>query len=251
MSSPNRSLRSRKGSVEVTKDAACSDFASLVRESEERIKNFVKDEIAKSIQTLCNRLLTIEKNVSVMQSEFVGLDDEITKVKQVIINQQKYIETNEERIRASNLIVHNLPEVEVVSNNVSLKSDADKLALISRTTGVDLSQNDVEATYRLGKKSPNKIRPLKIVLKSKELKHKALSKRKEIANSPVIHKTFGTRIFINPDVSYLVQKELYRLRQKSKELKLKDPDCKPYIRSGVLYLDGTVIDDVKIEKQLF
>ena len=236
MYSPPRSLRSRKASTEV-------DIATLIIESEERIKG--------EIRALSDRLCKMEGTITVIQTECVMLDDEIKKIKQVVINQQKLIERNEEKNRANNLIVHNLPETEISHNKVTLKSDADKLSFISKTTGIDIDQNDIVSTHRLGKKCPNKTRPTKIILKNKELKHKALSKRKEISQSPLIHSTFGAGIFINPDDSFLVQKELYRLRQKLKEMKTKDPNCKPYIRSRVLYLDGSVIDEVNIENQLF
>jgi len=186
-----------------------------------------------------------------MQSECVNLDDEIKKNKQVIVNQQLDIEKNEERNRANNLMIFNLPESEVKSGNTLLKTDADKIALIAGSTGVDLNPHDVVSAYRVGKKTSNNARPLKVVLKNKELKHRALRKRKDVAQSSFLYNTFGVRVYINPDVSFLVQRELHRLRQSLKEIKTKDPESKVFIRSGALFLDGTVIDEVKVENQLF
>lgn len=211
------------------------------------MKIFVREEIRALNDRLCNS----EKAISIMQTECVRLDDEIKRMKQVVISQQKFIEVNEEKNRANNLIVHNLPETEVKHNGVFLKSDADKLSFISSTVGIDFDHDDIVATHRLGKKTPGKLRPTKIILENKEIKHQALRKRKEISHNPEICKAFNSTIFINPDVSFLVQKELYRLRQKLKDVKRDDPNSKPYIRSRALYLNGSVIDEVNIENQLF
>ena len=151
-------------------------------------------------------------------------------------------------------MIFNLPESEVKSGNILLKTDADKIALIAGSTGVDLNPHDVVSAYRVGKKTSNNTSPLKVVLKNKELKHRALRKRKDVAQSYFLYNTFGqfgVRVYINPDVSFLVQRELHRLRQSLKEIKTKDPESKVFIRSGALFLEGTVIDEVKVKINFF
>jgi hypothetical protein len=243
----SKSLRPRKGSVEHIKDPTKVDFAALLRETEERIKNCFKDEI----KSVTERLDKIERNISVVQTECVRLDAEVTTIKRIIVLQQQSIERNEERLRESNLILNNIPENEVIHESKNLKSDPDKLVFIGNVSKVDLSSNDVVSTHRLGKKHGDKPRPLKVVLKDKDTKFKILNERKNVAQNKTLLKVFGSRVYINPDSSFLVQKENFRLRQRKKALNEEYPDIETYIRAGVLYHDGKPVDKVNIEKQLF
>lgn len=75
--SPNTktNARGRRGSL---KDSiTLNDVAEIVRESEKRMKAFIKDEI----KILTDRLAQIETNVSLMKTECVRLDDEVSKIK--------------------------------------------------------------------------------------------------------------------------------------------------------------------------
>ena len=80
--------RGRKGSV---KDSlTLDDVSSLIRQSEERIKSCFKDEIA----ALTEKIATLENNLSVVQTECSRLDFEVTRMKDIITNQQLTIENH-------------------------------------------------------------------------------------------------------------------------------------------------------------
>ena len=62
---------------------------------------------------------------------------------------------------------------------------------------------------------------------------------------------FQNSVFVNPDSSYLVQREEFRLRQMLKKLKEENPNRTLYIRSGRLYADDTEVDKVDVCDGLF
>ena len=66
----------------------------------------------------------------------------------------------------------------------------------------------------------------------------------------IIH-CFHGKIFVNPDSSFLVQKEEYRLRQKQREMKQKNPEDTFLIRKGILYKSNEPIDKIDFRNQLF
>ena len=63
-----------------------------------------------------------------------------------------------------NRIVFNLRELESVSSEHRKMEDKNTFIDICSEIGVEVEE--VELAFRLGNKSPNKIRPLKIVMKS-------------------------------------------------------------------------------------
>ena len=173
------------------------------------------------------------------------------RMKDVITNQQLTIENHEQKLRAKNLIVHNIPEDEVSFGSETLKNDRDKIIVLARTNNVDAKPEDIVTVRRLGNKRADRFRPLKVTLSDSDKKFKFLNKRKFIAANDEMKNIFHNRIFVNTDSSFLVQKEESRLRERLKELKREDPNTPIYIRSGALYYDGGIIDKVDVTNQLF
>ncbi|MEL7309091.1 MAG: hypothetical protein AAGK05_15315, partial [Pseudomonadota bacterium] len=111
--------------------------------------------------------------------------------------------------------------------------------------------DDMSSFQRLGKRQQNKNRPLKVTLKNSSQKFQFLNKRESLSKNNDLMHTFKSKIYVNADNSFLVQKEEYRLRQKLKDLKREKPLLSSYIRSGVLYHAGKEIDRVNVKNQLF
>jgi len=251
--------RSRKGSLKET-SIKFEEFTSLQRESEERlvgiqreseerIKQFFRDEIA----ALTNKIQFLEANLKSVQVECAHLGDENRKMKDIMLNQQYQIESHEARLRANNLIIHNLPEDFSPDSSGPLNNDNAKIEFVVKTAGLDIDPHEFEvlSTKRLGKRSGQKIRPLKITLRDSDVKYKFLNKRRDIANNDELFKTFHQRIFVSCDSSFLVRKEEFRLRQRLKDLKTENPNTPSFIRSGSLYLGNVLIDRIDVKKQLF
>ena len=203
------------------------------------------------ISALSDKVSKLESRLGSVQAECVALESEVHKMKKIIVAQQQDIEKNERILRAKNLIFNNIHEGDMSSSLSPLQNDRDKLEFIMRAAKIDVGSEDILSLQRLGKRNGEKIRPLKIVLKDTDTKYKVLNRKKAIANNYEIKKTFDSIVFVNCDNSFLVQKEEFRLRQRLKELKMKNPGASCYIRSRSLYVDDTAVDEVDITNQLF
>ena len=248
----NLNLRSRKGSLKesstsITMEDISALFSNISRESEQRIISSLKAEIS----VLNDMVSKLESRLGSVQAECVRLDDEVSKMKCIIINQQLELEKNEKKLRANNLIFNNIPEGPISCPPHSLDHDLDKLGFVVQSANIGVAFDDILSVRRIGKSNNDKPRPLKVTLKNNASKFKFLNKRKSVSSNHEIKKVLNNAVFINCDNTHLVQKEEFRLRQKLKELKVKHPGTSCYIRSGSLYLDGTAVDDVDIRNQLF
>ena len=92
---------------------------------------------------------------------------------------------------------------------------------------------------------------IQIELRYRDKKFEFLNKRRAIISSTELQRHFGGKIFVNPDNSYLVQREEYRLRERMKQIKTGGPNISAFIKSGKLYQDGVPIDEVNVRNQLF
>ena len=250
MAQTPKNLRSRKGSLKDPSEPSVPDFAALLKETEERMKSFFREEI----KSIYDRISTIETSVLSLKTETVRLDSEIQSIQDVILRQQITIESFESKQREKNVIIHNIPESGVDDGVNRVKEDTDKVALLCQIAKVDIKSTDISSIHRLGGQNENNgkgPRPIKVQLKTRDEKYKLLNKRREISTNDVIIKTFGRKIYVNPDQSYLIQKEELRLRRERARLKNKFPNSSVFIRSGVLYMDNSPFDKVDVSKQLF
>lgn len=241
--------RGRKGSQKegVSTGITLDEFSVLLRETEERLKKCFKDEIS----VLSERLVDVEKALSSVQIECARLDVENARMKEVILNQQMQLENHESKLRERNLLVNNVPEDNLSFGTETLESDSDKISFIITSAQVDADIDDVIDFQRLGKRTPNKHRPLRITLADKKVKFAFLNMRKSISMNKDLQQAFHNRVFINSDNSFLRQKEDYRLRERLRELKNDYPNSRSYIRAGALYQNGSIIDKVDVRNQIF
>lgn len=68
---------------------------------------------------------------------------EIVTMKVVICNQQNLIENHEQKIRACNLIVHNIIEEEVFSSSRTFKNDKEKIQALIQFNNLEIKVNEV------------------------------------------------------------------------------------------------------------
>jgi hypothetical protein len=235
----------RRGSI--NDPITLGDITNLLRETEERLKNWFKDEMS----FLKEKVTKLESSLSMAQNECVRLDTELTKMKETIISQQLQIESNESKLRANNLIFHNIAEDSISTGAECLSNDKEKLHFVIHTAKIDVTRDDILSAQRLGKRQNERTRPLKVTFKDSNVKYNFLNKRREVAANVELAKVFHKKIFINTDSSFLIQKEEFRLRQKLKKIKNDDPATVSFIRSGSLHSNGQIIDKIDIRNQLF
>ncbi len=112
--------RGRKGSVKEM--ISIDDISILIRESEERILSIFQREI----DYVKEKVEKIEAHLASVHSDCMRLDNEVSKIKDVIAGQQLQIEKNERRLRVNNLIIQNIPEHDLSSDFGDYKSDIEK-----------------------------------------------------------------------------------------------------------------------------
>ena len=120
-----------------------------------------------------------------------------------------------------------------------------------RNVDIRMNRNDLVSVRRLGKRTSQKPRPIKVEMRHKELKFAFLNKRKSITRNQEIQTYFQNKVFVNTDNSFLVQREENRLRVRLKEMGRSEPNTNSYIRAGVLYQDDHKVDEVDVRNQLF
>lgn len=126
----------------------------------------------------------------------------------VIMNEnrnEQLVQERERRLRASNIIVHGVNESE--------QDDKDYVSLLFRTLGV---QSEPESITRLGKPEPDKIRPLKIKMKSESEKDHLMSRLVNLKNAEDRFK----RISVTDDYTAQEREEIRRWVDKAREKNL-------------------------------
>ena len=109
--------------------------------------------------------------------------------------------------RQWNLIVYNVPEPESANSTVRKASDRDFFNSLVNTIGV--GPVDIADIVRLGSKTPNKIRPLRVQCNNmKQRSVLANAKKLRDASSSIFKK-----VYVNPDLSQKQRQIQRELRQ--------------------------------------
>lgn len=238
---PDRQTRS--GSINSPSAFALSDVKFLITQSEERILS--------KLDTIVSSISALEKRFDAIQTEQIRLGLEITSVKDVIIKQQKQIETLEAEKRQMNLVFSNIPETNVNIDDVTLDDDLSKLKFLCSEINECFDVDDINSHFRIGPRKTGQKRLLLVKFDDTETRNKILFAQRAIRESEKCKAGFGL-VFINKDSTPLIRKEEKRLREKLKTMRSScEPADKIYIKSGKLYKNSNVVDEVSIANQLF
>ena len=156
--------RGRKGSAETI------DIAEMLRETEERLKAYIKHEILSFATRLDERLESLERNLTAVQIEYTRIESEHVKMKDIIIQQQLQIEEHENKLRENNIILQNVPENNIIAEGRELADDPNKFEFICDSVDVSLDAADIISIKRLGKRTNARNRALRVVLRDKDNK---------------------------------------------------------------------------------
>lgn len=124
--------------------------------------------IKEDIKSINSKINALEPRIVTSENRITDLEQNLQALKNNTApsNPEEIIgEINERSRRATNVILFNLKESS--SRDVKVKQDHDKqlVAKIASTMNNQVDLNDVKA-YRLGKPSKDKVRPLRLILKS-------------------------------------------------------------------------------------
>lgn len=229
--------------VSLDKTLSLDEVKELVLESERRI-------ISK-LDTIVSRIDRLDEKIDRVQAEQIRLDLELKTIKEVVVTQQRAIETYEAEKRQANLIFSGVPEEDVSIDGRCLKSDAEKVNFLCNVISDDFAEKSIESYSRLGRPGNGMDRLLKVKFNLQSTRNVTLSAQRKIRHDPSCVASFG-RIYVNKDTSPLMRKEERRLRDVLFNARLKaSPDTKLFIKSGKLFRDNEIIDRVDITNQLF
>jgi hypothetical protein len=91
-------------------------------------------------------------------------------------------EIEDQKIRAFNLIVFNLPKSEDVSS--SIRKDQDLKRFYELCSTIKVQEPDIKLLFRLGNPTPKRNRPLKIIFNNKRQRKDILDNASKIKNIP-------------------------------------------------------------------
>ena len=236
-----RSASSQEGRLSL------EDVKTLILKSEERI-------ISK-LEEVVTRINQIERRIDHVQTEQISLGHEISSIKEVVIKQQRIIEKHEAEKRELNLIFSGVPESDITVDDETFENDDEKIKYLCEEViscwAFDSVWDSITSCQRLGKKKNGHNRLIKVKFNDYDAKNSILRSQKAIRNNAKCVENFGL-IYINKDSSLLMRNEEKRLRDALRqERRNAQPGTKCYIRSGKLFRNDDVIDQIDVANQLF
>lgn len=131
-------------------------------------------ELSKEFNTLTSKLLEFEPRLSAAEDNILKVEAEIKELKECPSappgGEELYAEASERSRRLRNVILYNIPEV-----NVGNKRDHDLNLITKIYTILDLQLPDSVSFSRLGRASKND-RPIKLILQDEETALKLLKR---------------------------------------------------------------------------
>ena len=124
----------------------------------------------------------IKEEVGVIKPKIVDeISDEIRATLQDDVRRE-IREIEDQKIRALNLIIFNLPESEDVSS--SIRKDQDLKRFNELCSTIKVQEPDIKLLFRLGNPTPKRNRPLKIIFNNKKQRKDTLDSASKIKNIP-------------------------------------------------------------------
>ena len=167
---------------------------NLVAQVEQRLTNEINgvkeelEETKKNVTKLERELKECKKstdNVATMENKIKKLEESSSKQKTVGENNLKYLINLDRNDRRQNVVIFGVPEdgTDLNINETMSYTDEEKFHAILEFIGAHV-QNDISATFRLGKPSQGKVRPIKAKCSSSSTASVILKEAKKLKNLP-------------------------------------------------------------------
>lgn len=239
---PSPASRTRSGQSGSQNINLINEFRTIVKELETNINA--------KLDMIINRVETIESKFESVQANQVAIEIQLKEVKNIIISQQQYIEKQEILKRSCNLIMSNVPEADVETENAVLTNDEEKIQEICEVINPEFVNSELLSVTRLGQAKKNIVRPIKVVFNNVKCRDFILYKQKTLRENED-YPEFA-RTYINKDLPILTRNEEKRLRNKARDIRTNSKsDDRIYIKHGKLIKNKDVIDQFNLGNQLF
>jgi len=184
-------MKSQLKSIEETTNKRLTTIEDKMCAMGSVIEKKVKDEILTLTPTLVETIKGEIKN---------SLQDDVRK---------EIREIEDQKTRAMNLILFNVPESSDESSTVRKEHDNKMLNELCRV--IEVRDPEVKTNFRLGNKSNDKVRPLKIVFNNKKQRKDILDNAAKLKDIPTTHHL--SRCIIAKDLT--VQQRLQNKKRRS------------------------------------
>ncbi len=127
-------------------------------------------------------------------------------------------EIKEQESRKCNIILHNVPEKESVNEDERTKHDREQLKELGKVCKENIKKEDVVKMIRLGKRSPNKARPLLVEFRDEEKKRSLMQNLSNLSKAPNAMK----KISVQHDLTKKQREEEKEMRERAKKMEAED-----------------------------
>ena len=254
--------------TEIADDAPLSDirFGDLKswfkKELRSTVKDIVKEElqaelgvVKQEVGNLKTKVSTNETSIASCSTKVEKLEERMEKLEKeekettsMSKNNLKYLINLDRNERRQNVLFMGLPEGDLVVEGETSKTDDDKCRFLFQFMGVTDVRSAVKEMFRLGAKSDDKTRPLKVRFNSSSPASAVLKAGKKL-------KDLGEdyNIYVKPDKTKAEQEEFKRIGKRKEEVLLEynNDESKVKLEKGVLYANGIEVDRYKSVQTLF
>ena len=166
-------------------------------------------------------------------------NNEIARMKDTVVNMQHALNALDSKERSKNIIIAGLSEENIVTENITFTSDANKISFLLEKMNLNPDLVNDAKLERLGTDtSGSKRRFLKMELPDKSIREKIVKATPKLKDLP----DPWNKVYLNRDTHPVYQKEHKRLRKKFNELKsVGNPESVKLVK-GVLTVNDNIVD---------
>ena len=225
-------------------DLCVSDFRDIIKEEIKFIANGMK-EVIQQVENLQKTIKEIKDKQSKQEEQVATNGKDLSSLKKVIVEQQKYLEIVKKKELSNNIIVSGIPNDAFMLGDAEVNDDNGKLEAIFHHIDclevLSSSHKVISIPMREGAKAHS----VKMQFEDKSYVRTIMEKAKTL-------KSFeAAKIYINYDEPYYSRKEHNRLRKEKFNLLASNPEDDIKIQKGKLCHNNLVVDQFDLSNQLF
>lgn len=218
-------------SAQIAKESFLSELDSRLDSLKNSILRMVDDKIEEKFKEFSSKVQEVNEACS---EETNALKSEVNLLRKQVCSQDA-------AKRKKNLLIRNFPEKTCIINGKTISNCSEAAHLIAETLDLEDEAESFKDIRRLGKPRDDG-KPRLIMVKSTERTVRLfLSKARQLKQkaSPLC------KVFLHEDLPVEVNKRLAEFRKRARDHRTNFPDEDAYVRNKKLYINGSVVDDIK------
>lgn len=230
-----------------------SQIGSPALVPEDTFRNILKDTIDRSLD---DKILEfnnmIDEATGPLKSDIETLKKDNKVLKQIISEQQKFIESIKRDTIKDNVYITGLPKTMAIEDNQILNDRSEMIHKIFSSLNSELIKEEYEIAKIFDPKEGYTNYTALVKFKSSDSKKKLMPHCKKLKGYEASHPFF--KIFIKNESTPLTRSENIRLYSEFKKLKDQhenDENTTVHLEKGKLSVNGSIVDQFSLNNQLF